>query len=546
MMRVGERMTEKLPNQETIDQLRRMVEEGIARGANLAASLPGGGSRRMNDALAWATRVLGRTPAELARDFHHHQLQSHLYALGNWRLTISDQVIEPFGVPGIVETARGVPGAARIVVYGVGPDGKRAYDAPPLTGDPGDAVYELLIAPQPPDRPASRPEVYLHTADPAEVARAVAAWCDAVPLPVLQVPPLGPQDLKPLKALAATRAAIATAAAGGAAWSALGLIVACDPAAPTVPNPVADPALGPIRLTEEGAAALAADLAAIDGPRLLANLPRDARGQLALGVDVALAEYASDYDDATIPSRRSRVWLVARMPEGRRDPQVVALTLDLYVGGDRRHRWDGARWLWDGRVAADEAERWGVAGLDVAALGEAGRSERIAALRERHADAGEAFPDAERATLCILLQDDGQLREALGLYGLELDDRLLGILRGDPDGKLPADHATHWPPALWAALRALAPWRCEGVLRAEEARIAARPPAKSARKRKPARLRLLSLPKQPQISKASVMLARGADGRPRLELESTGSTAIAPEVAWQRPLELDLRRFKLW
>jgi hypothetical protein len=87
--------------------------------------------------------------------------------------------------------------------------------------------------------------------------------------------------------------------------------------------------------------------------------------------------------------------------------------------------------------------------------------------------------------------------------------------------------------------------RCEGLLRAEEGRLAARPPAKSARKRKPARLRLLALPKQPQISKASVMLVRASDGRLRLELESTGSTAITPEVAWRRSIDLDLRRFGL-
>ncbi|MFN8512496.1 MAG: hypothetical protein U0232_07770 [Thermomicrobiales bacterium] len=66
---------------------------------------------------------------------------------------------------------------------------------------------------------------------------------------------------------------------------------------------------------------------------------------------------------------------------------------------------------------------------------------------------------------------------------------------------------------------------------------------KSARKRKPVRLRLLSLPKQTAISKASVMLVRAEDGRPQLELESTGTTSIVPEVAWQRPVELDLRRF---
>lgn len=536
-------MASDFSNQEMLDRMRRIAEEAIARGAALAEAMPESSARKLNDALANALRIMQRTPAELARDYHHNLLRSHLYMLQNWRLTIEERPIEPFGVPGLIVTARGVPGAARIVAYGAEPGGRRVYDAVPLTGDPRDAGYELLIAKQAPALWASGPEVHLRTADPAEVARAVGAWCDAVPLPVLEVQPIGANDLKPLRALAATRAAIAKAAEAGAAWSALGLLVICDPAAPVVPSPEGAPFPEPVTLTPDGAAALAEDLAAIDGPRLLTNVPRDARGQLALGVDVALASYASSYDDPTIPSRRSRAWLVARTPERRRDPQVVTLTLDLCVGGDRRHRWNETRWLWDGRVVADETTRWGVTGLDPAGLRLEGRAGRIAALRERLASAGEAVQEADRAALCILLQDEGHVQEALDLYGITLDERLLAILRGDPEGTLPADYATHWPPALWAALRALAPWRCEGVLRAEEARVVARPATKSARKRKPVRLRLLSLPKQTAISKASVMLVRAEDGRPQLELESTGTTSIVPEVAWQRPVELDLRRF---
>jgi hypothetical protein len=538
-------MADDYSNQEMVDRMRRMVEEAIGRGANLAASLPEDGARKMHNALSWATQILQRTPEDLARDYHHYQLQSHLYALGNWRLTIKEHRIEPFGVPGFLVTARGVPGAARIVAYGADPGGWRSYGTVPLTGDSREAGYELVISSQPPDQWAGKPDFHLRSADPEEIARAVGAWCDAVPLPVLEVPPIGPNELKPLRALAATRAAIEKAAIAGAAWPTLGLLVACDPAAPTVPSPEGAPFPEPIVLTPEGAAALADDLAAIDGPRLLANVPRDARGQLALGVDVALAAYASSYDDPANPARRSRAWLVARTPARRRDPQVVTLTLNLCAGGDRRHRWDEARWLWDGRVAADEAVRWGVAGLDAASLGLAGRAERIQALRDRLAGAAEAATQADRAALCILLQDDGQFREALELYDITLDDRLAGILRGDPEGTLPGDHATFWPPALWAALRALAPWRCDGVLRAEEERVASRPATKSGRKRKQVRLRLLSLPKQTAISKASVMLVRAADGRPRLELESTGTTAIVPEVAWQRPIDLDLRRFGL-
>lgn len=536
---------DKLPNQEILDTLRRATEEMVAHGAALFGALPAGNSGRLNDALAGALRMMQRTPEELARDYHHHLLTSHLHMLRNWRLTIEQRTIEPFGVPGLIVTARGVPGAARIVAYGAEPGGRRVYDAVPLTGDPRDAGYELLIAKQAPELWASRPGVHLRTADPAEVARAVGEWCNSVPLPVLEVQPIGANDLKPLRALAATRAAITKAAEAGAAWSALGLLVAYDPATPVVPSPEGAPFPEPVVLTPEGTAALAEDLAAIDGPRLLANVPRDARGQLTLSVDVALASYASSYDDPTIRSRRSRAWLVARTPARRRDPQVVTLTLDLCVGGDRRHRWDEARWLWDGRVTTDEAERWGVAGLDLAGLGLDGRAGRIQTLRERLAGQGEALPEADRAALCILLQDDGHFQEALDLYGITLDERLLAILRGDPEGTLPGDYATHWPPALWAALRALAPWRCEGVLSAEEARIAARPATKSARKRKPVRLRLLSLPKQTAISKASVMLVRSEDGRPRLELESTGTTSIVPEVAWQRPAALDLRRFGL-
>ena len=538
-------MADDFSNQEMVNRMRRMVEEAIARGASFAAALPESSARKLNSVITWATQMMQRTPEDLARDYHHHMLRAHLYGPGKWRLTVEDQLIEPFGVPGLLVTARGVPGAARIVTYGADLNNWRSYDTVPLTGDPRDAGYELVISSQPPDKWSGTPDVHLRSADPAEIARAVVAWCDAVPLPVLEVPPIGPNDLKPLRALAATREAITKAATSGAAWSALGLLVACDPAAPNVPSPKDAPFPDPVILTPDGAAALADDLAAIDGPRLLANVPRDARGQLTLGVDVALASYPSSYDDPTSTSRRNRAWLVARTPERRRDPQVVTLTLDLCVGGDRRHRWDEAHWLWDTRVEASEDDRWGVAGLDTTMLRLDGRAGRIQELRERLADEGDRLPNAGRVALCILLQDDGQFREALDLYGIELDDRLLAILRGDPDGTLPADYAIQWTSALWAALRALAPWRCESVLRAEEARIAARPATKSARKRKPARLRLLSLPKQTSISKASVMLVRAADGRPRLELDSTGTTAIVPEIAWQRPVEIDLRRFGL-
>jgi hypothetical protein len=188
-------MTSDSSNQNPVDRVRRMAEEAIARGAALAQALPEGSARRMQGALDWAMQLMQRTPGDLARDFHHSLLRSQLHALQNWRLTIEERTIEPFGVRGLIVTARGVPGAARIVAYGAEPGGRRTYDAVPLTGDPRDAGYELLIAKQPPELWASGPEVHLRTADPAEIARAVGAWCDAVPLPVLEVPPIGPNDL---------------------------------------------------------------------------------------------------------------------------------------------------------------------------------------------------------------------------------------------------------------------------------------------------------------------------------------------------------------
>ena len=61
-------MADNFSNREMVDRMRRMVEEAIARGANLAAALPEGSARKMNDALAWATQMMQRTPEEAARD----------------------------------------------------------------------------------------------------------------------------------------------------------------------------------------------------------------------------------------------------------------------------------------------------------------------------------------------------------------------------------------------------------------------------------------------------------------------------------------------
>jgi hypothetical protein len=56
-----------------------------------------------------------------------------------------------------------------------------------------------------------------------------------------------------------------------------------------------------------------------------------------------------------------QLWLCAEGPAGTREAQLIRLRLRWEHGGNQDHRWDGARYLWDGACQELELEaRWGI------------------------------------------------------------------------------------------------------------------------------------------------------------------------------------------
>jgi hypothetical protein len=162
-------------------------------------------------------------------------------------------------------------------------------------------------------------------------------------------------------------------------------------------------------------------------------------------------------------------------------------------------------------------------------------------------DGEGALSEGERAARCIALQDAGRLREALALYGVELDEQVGRILDGFRIKYQAAREIEPWARATQDALRRAALWRWEPLLRDAMAARERWVAEKRSRRWSPPILRLFWLPHQTQQAKEAVMLrARERDGsEPWLELESSAHNARLPAVAWQRPLEIDLLRFGL-
>jgi hypothetical protein len=296
-----------------------------------------------------------------------------------------------------------------------------------------------------------------------------------------------------------------------------------------------DPLSPPVALPTPEREALAADVANISPPRLAFHLPRDEKGRLELGATALLTSY--DSDEAL---GGKRAWLAALAPARRRDGQELRIALRPIARSPYAHTWDAARWLWDRRAEpAPEAERWGVAGLDVGALGLDGRATRLVDLERR---GGNGASDAERVALCILLQDEGRLEEAFALFGISLSAEVTRLIHGSLiPGYIP--NLPAWTAFLRRELRTAAPWLMPAVLMAEVSRRA----TLRSRPKGPPRFRLCALPHQTSVAKVSVMLvARNIDGtEPGLQIENTGWDFRLPEPSWKRPLELDLRRFGL-
>lgn len=330
-----------------------------------------------------------------------------------------------------------------------------------------------------------------------------------------------------------------------AGLAAAGVRLGFDPADPGIPATEESEA----QLTAAAADQLRDDLRYLAGEAVAWRFPCDEDGRLSLGESVLLARYESEGRQ-----RRGRdVWLAAVGPARRRDEQAVTLALGSFVSDNHAHRWDAARWLWDDRSAdADEATRWGVAGLPAEALAAPDRDAAVSTFRARCA--GGSATAGERAALCVLLQDAGRTEEALDLYGVGTAEEVWDVQQRRWATAAAATAfvrdfpqiAEEWSAALHEAMRACAPWRFEATLAAEAVRIAGRRAGKKPAA-KPPRLRLFALSKQISQSKTSLILTSGqVDGRePRLELEGTSINNRLPEVLWRRPEEIDLLRFRL-
>ena len=242
---------------------------------------------------------------------------------------------------------------------------------------------------------------------------------------------------------------------------------------------------------------------------LLWNFPRDDRGKLELACTVLLSRYES----ATSKSPGRRLWLCARGPERRKDPQEVTVRLLSLIGENRVHRWDEARWLWDARAQnMSLEERWGM-------------------------------DDVQRVAECTALLDAGRIVEALALYGIELDRPLAGLLEGIPVQFELRDKTAVWAPRLQEGLRGSAPWLLARAPERSEL-VQAEWRKGSARRTAASRLRLLELGGQNQQRRPGVFLTPGTNA-PRLILDWSRSNARVPAHTWVRPVDYDLVRFGL-
>lgn len=418
------------------------------------------------------------------------------------------------GILALVLRAPALPGEARILAMTVAGGRTADYGAFPGEGVPH---YQLFLL-----TPDGSYAGYLLSRDPTAIVSTLVRWATSGQALLRQaLAPLGEGDLAPLRRLAAVRSSIRQAAytllsrgverCSQEMEQALGLV-----RAPDLLSLAAE-------LTDDARPLFETDLAHLAPDLVMRSFPRDEDGRLPLDTTALLASYA-----AQVPQGRDRhMWLAACGPKRRRDPQVVTLTLASLIGVNHAARWDQARFWWDDRHESASRElRWGVAALALDRLGLEDRAEQLASFAQRCARPDASL--ADRVGYCLLLQDEGRIEEAFALFGVSLAPEVLKVLYAQP---LSIDYGSleSWAATMLDLLRHAAPWRFAAALETGT------------------RLRLSALPHQPQQRKASLMLARVnlSPQTPRLEIEWTASNKRLAEVAWRRPLALDLIRFHL-
>lgn len=459
----------------------------------------------------------GSFPDDAARRAFLTQIESLLSQSAIAWTSIEYRTLPIYKHVGLVVTAPGMPGEAHILAVSI--YNRRAIDYVQFPGT-GIPHYQLLIGTE-----QGGSAGYRVSCDPTTIVSALCAWATSRHAPTKRaLAPLSEHDLLPLRPRAMIQASIQQRVqallsrgvdrCGETMMGEFGLVH--DSALPQLAQ----------GLTTAARERLDGDLHHLAADLVLSHFPRQEDGRFPLGITVLLASYESHLSQ----SRGRQMWLVACAPKRRRDRQVVTLSLASLIGMNHAYRWDQARWLWDVRHhPASEEVRWGVSGLAMDKLGLDQRADHLAFFTRRCAQPNPSL--ADRVSLCLLLQDEGRLEEAFSLFDVELTPDVLKLLYGQPvtDGPSGGHYMSkeNWAVPMLHALRHAAPWRFASALATGK------------------RWRLLWFPHQTQQRKASLMLTR-ANKRlrtPALEIEWTASNTLLVETAWERPLELDLKRF---
>ena len=399
------------------------------------------------------------------------------------------------GQPGCIVTGPSKNVAAHIEV--VWPAHYGTYSSRPYAGS--EAQYRLVLVRL--DRKnICFPDIGSGvTSDVDEVLEALVRWRDSVPdTPNRTVPPIGDTELKRLKAIAAARTEAAS---------------------------------HPESVEIEPSISTYAGLTGVDEEslrwRIAVEFPREDDGRLPLGSTVLMARMGESQGNEMLRSD----WLAAVGPVKRRDPQTITVGIRDVIPANHPYRWDDMPSVWNPKLAApSDAERWGVDGLTFDGGDPPGQIER---LRKLNGKGGAT--EADKAMLCMLLLDAGLFGEALDLYRIEASDDVWRIATGGMLHPGLDREREAWTESVRRALWQCAPWKI--------ARLVAE---RSASAKKAPRLRLFALPMQPQQSKTSLMLvAAGKSKTPTFDVEGNGSNLRLAELLWQRPVDLDIRRFGL-